>query len=116
MGAVFAIFAGFYYWSGKMFGYIANEKWARIHFWVFTLAVNIAFFPMHFLGMAGLPRRYPDYADSYIGWNTVISYGSILILISVLLFLFIVSNALFTNKREHLAPVTYSKFISHSGI
>ena len=69
MGAVFSLFAGFYYWVGKIFGYISNEKWAQIHFWLFTIAVNIVFLPMHFLGLAGLPRRYPDYADAYTAWN-----------------------------------------------
>jgi len=111
MGAVFSIFAGIYYWSGKIVGYIANEKWARIHFWTFTIAVNIVFLPMHFLGLAGLPRRYPDYADAYIGWNTLISYGSFLTFLSVLIFLFLISNTLFANKKVYLSPVLYSKFL-----
>ena len=112
MGAVFSLFAGFYYWVGKIFGYMANEKWARIHFWIFTIAVNIVFLPMHFLGLAGLPRRYPDYADAYTGWNNVITFGSIQTAISVIVFLYIVSNSILTNKKVYLAPVTYSKFIS----
>jgi len=95
MGAVYGIFAGFYYWSGKIFGYLANEKLTRIHFWIFTIAVNIVFFPMHFLGISGLPRRYSDYPDAYYAWNAIISFGSILTFFSILLFLFIVSNSLF---------------------
>jgi cytochrome c oxidase subunit 1 len=109
MGAVFSIFAGFYYWSGKILGYISNEKWARIHFWLFTLAVNVVFFPMHFLGMAGLPRRYPDYADAYIGWNNIITYGSILTIFSVFIFLYIVRDTLFTNISSFLEPRLYAQ-------
>jgi heme/copper-type cytochrome/quinol oxidase subunit 1 len=112
MGAVFGLFAGFYYWSGKIMGNIANEKLTTVHFWIFTIAVNVVFLPMHFLGLAGLPRRYSDYADAYIGWNNVITFGSILTLFSVILFLYILSNSLLTNKINHLQPVTYSRFNS----
>lgn len=114
MGAVFGLFAGFYYWSGKILGYMSNEKLVVIQFWTFTMAVNIVFMPMHFLGLAGLPRRYSDYADAYAGWNNVITFGSILTALSVLLFLYILSNSLMTNKVHHLSPVTYSKFNSLS--
>jgi heme/copper-type cytochrome/quinol oxidase subunit 1 len=65
---------------------------------------------MHFLGLNGMPRRIPDYADGYIGWNNLMSYGSILTALSVILFLYIVSNTLFINKRFYLTPVNYSKF------
>jgi len=91
-GAVFSIFAGFYYWSGKILGLISNEKWARVHFWIFTIAVNFVFFPKHFLGLAGLPRRYPDYPDAYAQWNYYITFGSILTFFSVIIFLFICSR------------------------
>jgi len=63
MGAIYALFAAFYYWIGKITGFQYNEKWGLIHFFLFTIAVNIVFFPMHALGMAGMPRRIPDYAD-----------------------------------------------------
>lgn len=99
MGAIFGLFAGFYYWSGKIFGLICNEKLAQIHFWIFSLAVNIVFLPMHFLGFAGLPRRYPDYPDAYAGWNSVITFGTILTLLSVLFFLHILSNSFFIRRN-----------------
>jgi cytochrome c oxidase subunit 1 len=86
MGAVFGLLAGFYFWSGKILGYIANEKLAILHFWLFTIAVNIVFLPMHNLGLAGLPRRYPDYPLAYESWNHIISYGSILTAVSVVVF------------------------------
>ena len=111
LGAVLSMFGGFYYWIGKITGYNYNEKWALIHFWVFLIAINIVFFPMHFLGLQGLPRRIPDFADGYIGWNEFMSLGSIMTLISVLIFLFIVSNKLFINKKFKLKPSKYSKFI-----
>ena len=61
LGSVFAIFAGFYYWIGKMSGHAYPEFWGKAHFWVTFIGVNLTFFPMHFLGVAGMPRRYPDY-------------------------------------------------------
>merc|ERR1711972_825564 len=76
MGAVFGIFAGFYFWFPKMFGVNYNELLGKIHFWVMFIGVNVTFFPMHFLGLAGMPRRIPDYPDSFAYWNKVSSYGS----------------------------------------
>ncbi len=71
LGAVFAIFAGWYYWFPKMTGYMYNSFIARLHFWITFVGVNIIFFPMHFLGLAGMPRRYIDYPDAFAGWNMV---------------------------------------------
>jgi heme/copper-type cytochrome/quinol oxidase subunit 1 len=65
---------------------------------------------MHFLGLQGMPRRIPDYADGYIGWNNLMSYGSILTVLSVILFLYIVSNKIFVNKEFYLTSANYSKF------
>jgi len=90
MGAVFALFGGFYYWIGKMTGYAYPETWGKIHFWVMFIGVNITFFPQHFLGLAGFPRRYNDFADAYAGWNYVSSFGSIVSVIAVIIFLYIV--------------------------
>jgi len=90
MGAVFSIFAGFYYWIGKMTGLQYPEVLGQIHFWLFFLGVNLTFFPMHFLGLAGMPRRIPDYPDAFAGWNSVASFGSYISTISVFLFLNII--------------------------
>jgi len=86
MGAVFAIFAGFYFWISKMTGLQYSEILGKIHFWIFFIGVNITFFPMHFLGLAGMPRRIPDYPDAYAGWNAIASFGSYLSAISSLFF------------------------------
>ena len=90
MGAVFGIFAGFYYWIGKMTGRQYPEILGQIHFWLFFIGVNLTFFPMHFLGLAGMPRRIPDYPDAYSGWNAVASFGSYVSLFSALFFCFII--------------------------
>jgi len=94
MGAVFAIFAGFYFWIAKMTGLQYSETLGQIHFWIFFIGVNITFFPMHFLGLAGMPRRIPDYPDAYAGWNLIASYGSYLSAISSIFFFYVVYHTL----------------------
>jgi cytochrome c oxidase subunit I len=89
MGAVFAIFAGFYFWLGKLTGYQYPEGLGQVHFWLTFIGVNITFFPMHFLGLAGMPRRIPDYPDAYAGWNNLITYGSYITVVGLVLFFYI---------------------------
>ena len=99
LGAVFAIFAGFYYWFPKMSGRMLNEFWGKVHFWVTFVGVNVTFFPMHFVGLAGMPRRIPDYPDAYAGWNMVASYGSYISAFGVLIFLCLVFKALASGEN-----------------
>ncbi len=95
LGAVVSLQGGFYYWIGKITGYHYSEKWAQIQQIIFTLAVNLVFLPMHWLGLNGLPRRIPDYPDGYIGWNHIISQGSILTFISLIIFQYVVAVTVF---------------------
>jgi len=97
LGAVFAIFAAWYYWFPKISGYMYSEAIAKTHFWLMFVGVNLVFFPMHFLGRQGMPRRYVDYPDAFAGWNAVASWGSYLTAVSVLVFLFGMALA-FTRK------------------
>jgi cytochrome c oxidase subunit 1 len=90
------MFAAFYYWIGKLFGFQYSEFWGWSHFLLFTIAINIVFFPMHFLGLAGMPRRIPDYALGYSDWNLFMSLGSIFTVFSVFLFLYILAARVFT--------------------
>jgi cytochrome c oxidase subunit 1 len=90
MGAVFTIFAGFYFWLPKMVGRHYPEVLGRVHFWITFFGVNLTFFPMHFLGLGGMPRRIPDYPDAYAGWNNVASFGSYISGVGLLLFFYIV--------------------------
>jgi len=91
MGALFSIFSGFYYWFPKMSGRMYPEFWGKIHFWITFIGVNVTFFPMHFMGLAGMPRRIPDYPDAFAGWNMVVSYGSYTTAAGTLLFLGIIA-------------------------
>ena len=101
MGAVFAMFAGWYFWIGKITGLEYPEVLGQIHFWLFFLGVNLTFFPMHFLGLAGMPRRIPDFPDAYAFWNSVASLGSYISLLSALLFFYIVFLTLTSGKKAN---------------
>lgn len=90
MGAVFAIFAGFYFWFKKITGRSYPEILGKIHFWVFFIGVNLTFFPMHFLGLAGMPRRIPDFPDAFAGWNMIASYGSYISSFATLFFFYLI--------------------------
>jgi cytochrome c oxidase subunit 1 len=99
LGAVFTIFAGFYFWFPKMTGYMYNEFLGKLHFWITFIGVNLAFFPMHFLGLQGMPRRYADYPDAFAGWNYVSSIGAFIAGAGVLVFLVMLVDA-FARKRR----------------
>jgi cytochrome c oxidase subunit 1 len=94
MGAVFAMFSGWYFWVPKMLGLTYNISWAKIQYWIFFLGVNITFFPQHFLGLQGMPRRISDYPDSYTPWNIASSLGSYISTVSALLFFVITFKTL----------------------
>jgi cytochrome c oxidase subunit 1 len=98
LGAVFAIFAGWYYWFPKITGYMYNETLGKLHFWITFVGVNMTFFPMHFVGLAGMPRRYADYPDAFAGWNYVSSIGSFISAAGVIVFLLCMAEA-FMRKR-----------------
>jgi heme/copper-type cytochrome/quinol oxidase subunit 1 len=104
MGAVFSIFAGWYYWIGKMTGLKYSEILGQLHFVLFFTGVNITFLPMHFLGLAGMPRRIPDYPDAYAEWNAIASFGSYLSALSAILFLYIVYDTL-TRKSKKMKVI-----------
>ena len=99
LGAVFGIFCGFYYWWPKMTGREFPESWGKIHFWATFIGVNLTFFPQHFLGLAGMPRRIPDYPDAFAGWNLISSYGSYLAFASSMVFIVAAIWVLFNGKK-----------------
>jgi cytochrome c oxidase subunit 1 len=90
LGAVFGAFAAFYYWFGKISGRQYPEWMGKVHFWLTFIGVNLTFFPQHFLGMAGMPRRIPDYPDAYAGWNYVSTVGSAISLVAAFFFVVVV--------------------------
>jgi len=101
MGAVFGLFAAFYHWFPKMTGYKIFELGGLIHFWTLFIGVNLTFFPMHFLGLAGMPRRIPDYPDGYYSWNLVASVGSFLSIISLIIFFICVDLSIDQKKIQN---------------
>src|SRR6187431_2044159 len=102
LAAVFAIFGGWYYWFPKMTGYMYSETLAKLHFWLMFIGANLTFFPQHFLGLAGMPRRIADYPDAFAGWNLVSSIGSYIFAVGIFVFMYGVFAA-FRNK-ERAAP------------
>jgi cytochrome c oxidase subunit 1 len=104
MGAVFTIFAGWYYWFPKITGYMYNESIGKLHFWVTFIGVNILFFPQHFLGLAGMPRRIADYPDAYVGWNFISSIGSYISAVGLLIFFYGLAVAFMRKEKAANNP------------
>lgn len=100
MGVVFGLFAGMYHWFPIITGVYYSELLGKIHFWITFVGVNLTFFPMHFLGLAGMPRRIPDYPLGYLGWNQVASVGSLISFIGMLFFFFILFFAYYDNRLK----------------
>jgi cytochrome c oxidase subunit 1 len=100
LGAVFAIFAGWYYWFPKMTGYMYNERLGQLHFWLTFIGANVLFFPQHFLGLAGMPRRYADYPDAYAFWNWWSSVGSYITATGTIVFVFGMLYAYYVTRQK----------------
>lgn len=99
MGVVFAFFSGFYFWFKKITGYQISSRYGIIHFFIMFLGVNLTFFPMHFLGLAGMPRRIPDYPSAYTYFNYYSSFGSLLSFIGIIYFHFVIYLALYRDNQ-----------------
>ncbi len=104
LGAVFAIFAGWYYWFPKMFGYEYSEFIGKLHFWLTFIGANILFFPQHFLGLAGMPRRYADYPEAFADWNRISSIGSYITAFGTIVFFFGVILAIARGRKAAANP------------
>nr|QKZ95156.1 cytochrome c oxidase subunit I [Habrobracon hebetor] len=109
MGAVFAIMAGFIFWYPLLIGLNLHEKWLKIQFYLMFLGVNLTFFPQHYLGLGGMPRRYSDYPDIYLSWNMLSSLGSVISLISIIYFIFILWESLISKRY-----VIFNKYMNSS--
>ncbi len=99
LGAVFAIFAGFYYWFPKMSGRMYNELLGKLHFFIMFVGVNMVFFPMHFLGLDGMPRRIPDYTPAFTHWNQIATYGYMVTIAGMAIFFVNIIWSLFAGKK-----------------
>jgi len=103
-GALFTIFAGIYYWLPKWTGHYYNERLGQIHFWITVIAVNFTFFPMHFLGLAGMPRRIPDYALQYTDFNMIASISAFILGAAQLIFLYNIIMTIRGGKKAGVKP------------
>jgi cytochrome c oxidase subunit 1 len=114
MGAVFALFSAWYFWIPKMLGLDYNRMLGKVHFWLLFIGVNVTFFPQHFLGLQGMPRRISDYPDAFAGWNLISSFGSIISVVATWLFLYIVYVQLVEGKAASRYPWLTPQFYSDS--
>jgi cytochrome c oxidase subunit 1 len=112
LGAVFALFSAWYFWIPKMTGLTYNIMLGKIHFWLLFIGVNLTFFPQHFLGLQGMPRRISDYPDAFAGWNLVSSFGSIISIVATWLFLYIVYVQLVEGEAASRYPWLTPQFFS----
>ena len=104
MGAVFALFSAWYFWIPKILGLNYNVFLGKVHFWILFIGVNVTFFPQHFLGLQGMPRRISDYPDAFAGWNMISSFGSIISVVATWLFLYILYRQLVEGKNTSRYP------------
>jgi len=104
LGATFGLFAGFYYWFSKMSGREYNEFLGKLHFWLFFIGTNIIFMPMHFMGQDGMPRRIPDYPEAYAFWNSIASYGYLVMLAGMAVFFVNIIWALAAGRKAEANP------------
>jgi len=104
LGAVFSIFAGFYYWYEKMFGVKYNSFLARTQFWLFFIGANVIFFPQHFLGLQGMPRRYVDYPDAFAFWNYVSSIGYLIMAAGMVVFFVLLIESIIRQRKAEANP------------
>lgn len=116
MGAVFSIYAGFYYWAPKILGKMYNETYAQVHFWTLFIGVNTTFMPQHFLGLAGMPRRIADYPDAFEGWNYVSSVGSLISVVATAVFLFVIYDMLASDRVAVANPWALPQFFSSTPV
>ena len=114
MGAVFALFSAWYFWIPKILGLDYNRMLGKVHFWILFIGVNVTFFPQHFLGLQGMPRRISDYPDAFAGWNLISSFGSIISVVATWLFLYIVYVQLVEGKATSRYPWLTPQFYSDS--
>ena len=116
MGAVFGLFAGFYYWFPKIVGKTYNDLLGKVHFWTLFVGVNLTFFPQHFLGVSGMPRRIPDYPDAFAPYNFLSSVGSMISLAAVFVFAYVIYDALVNGEEADANPWAAPDFFQSTPI
>ena len=114
MGAVFGLFSAWYFWVPKILGLNYDLVLGKTHFWILFIGVNVTFFPQHFLGLQGMPRRISDYPDAFTGWNLISSFGSIISVIATILFLYVVYLQLIKGESIKRYPWYVNQFFFDS--